>query len=103
LSRLPSTQQGPQNGGPAFNKSTLDALSDIFGEDYVLYASDRRTMILTQSTRRPSRLCATKAPSGRNQLPLFAATQSIAFGTKEWKDVPQGPKARRIFNRLWPD
>jgi L-fuconolactonase len=29
-----------QNGGPAFNKETLDELWDIFGEDHVLYASD---------------------------------------------------------------
>jgi L-fuconolactonase len=29
-----------QNGGPAFNKDTLDALWDVFGEDHVLYASD---------------------------------------------------------------
>jgi L-fuconolactonase len=29
-----------QNGGPAFNKETLDGLWDIFGEDQVLYASD---------------------------------------------------------------
>jgi len=29
-----------QNGGPTFNKDTLDALWDVFGEDQVLYASD---------------------------------------------------------------
>jgi L-fuconolactonase len=29
-----------QNGGPTFNKDTLDGLWDIFGEDHVLYASD---------------------------------------------------------------
>jgi L-fuconolactonase len=29
-----------QNGGPTFNKDTLDGLWDIFGEHHVLYASD---------------------------------------------------------------
>jgi L-fuconolactonase len=29
-----------QNGGPTFNKDTLDGLWNIFGEDHVLYASD---------------------------------------------------------------